>query len=146
MPAEQEKPNDEIPFLISERVNHINYICRKISNQIKSNVAENVPKFLKIESKGLLLAEVPKVGCTNWKKVIIYLEGTLQADVRKQILQLGEINKQIIGFPDPTRRGYTHLLEPKWSHGNIININQLNNDQINIIQNNKKMVVVRNRA
>ena len=100
-------------------------MCGNIDAKLKENVMDNVPKFLHIKSKNVLLAEVPKVGCSNWKKVILFLEGPLSQGIREEILKKGEISSDISGFPDPitlTHRGYGHLLEPKWSHGIIVKI------------------------
>ena len=39
--------------------------------------------------QNLLLAVVPKVGCTNWKKVIMFLENKISPEKRKLALEKG---------------------------------------------------------
>ena len=46
--------------------------------------------FLDVPSKNVLLAIIPKVGCTNWKKVIMFLENKISPLVKENVLKNGK--------------------------------------------------------
>ena len=50
-------------------------------------------------AKNLLLAVVPKVGCTNWKKVIMFLENKISPEKRKLALEKGTRTRVGCIFP-----------------------------------------------
>ena len=43
------------------------------------------PNILYIDKYKLIYCVIPKVGCTNWKKVFLYLSGKLKSDVRREV-------------------------------------------------------------
>ena len=84
--------NEIMEEIIRERSNHLEFICRKFKNEENRKLTfdknEN-PKFLDLESKNLLLATIPKVGCTNWKKVFMYVKGDISTELRQEVLERG---------------------------------------------------------
>ena len=61
--------------------------------------------FLDVPSKNVLLAIVPKVGCTNWKKVIMFLEDKISPLTRQNVLQKG-FSKSVLLNEAVNYRGY----------------------------------------
>ena len=49
--------------------------------------ARRRPNILYIDKYKLIYCVIPKVGCTNWKKVFLYLSGKLKSDIRKEVEQ-----------------------------------------------------------
>ena len=84
--------NEIMEEIIEERSNHLKFICQKIKNEESGEIIfdknEN-PKFLDLESKNLLLATIPKVGCTNWKKVFMYVKGDISTELKQAVLEKG---------------------------------------------------------
>ena len=78
-----------IEFAINERGNHVTSVCQNISYDTSFWTKNHGTNFLDVPSKNLLLAIVPKVGCTNWKKVIMFLENKITADQRSIALEKG---------------------------------------------------------
>ena len=78
-----------IEFAIKERLNHVALICQNISYDTSYWKKNGGTDFLDVPSKNLLFAAVPKVGCTNWKKVIMFLENKITPEQRSIALQKG---------------------------------------------------------
>ena len=50
-------------------------VLRKECPLLKLKPEKTVPSFIAIEKLKMLYLPVPKVGCTNWKKIIMLIEG-----------------------------------------------------------------------
>ena len=84
--------NEIMEEIIRERSNHLEFICQKIKNEESGKIIfdkNKYPKLLDLESKNLLLATIPKVGCTNWKKVFMYVKGDISTELKQAVLEKG---------------------------------------------------------
>ena len=80
-----------IAFAIKERRNHVALVCQNISYDTSFWEKNDGTNFLDVPSKNLLLAIVPKVGCTNWKKVIMFLENKITQEQKSIALEKGNV-------------------------------------------------------
>ena len=80
---------ENIGLIVDERRNHVNSVCRNMSYDTTYWEEHGGTNFLDVPSKNVLLAIVPKVGCTNWKKVIMFLEDKISPLTRQNVLQKG---------------------------------------------------------
>ena len=70
-------------------------VCQNISYDTSIWTKNHGTNFLDVPSKNLLVAIVPKVGCTNWKRVIMFLEKKITADQRSIALEKGILDQSI---------------------------------------------------
>ena len=75
---------------MNERRNHVASVCQNMSYDTSYWEEHGGTNFLDVPSKNVLLATVPKVGCTNWKKVIMFLENKISPITKQNVLQNGE--------------------------------------------------------
>ena len=63
-----------IDWLMRERRQALRQNCFIYENN--SSISEKeVPRFIAIKKIKALYLQVPKVGCTNWKKIVMLIEG-----------------------------------------------------------------------
>ena len=92
---QQNRNYQNIEFAINERVDHVMSVCQNISYDTSIWTKNHGTNFLDVPSKNLLVAIVPKVGCTNWKRVIMFLEKKITADQRSIALEKGILDQSI---------------------------------------------------
>ena len=74
---------------MDERRNHVTSVCQNMSYATDYWEEHGGTPFLDVPSKNVLLAVVPKVGCTNWKKVIMFLENKISPETKQDVLEKG---------------------------------------------------------
>ena len=100
---------ENIGLIVEERRNHVNSVCRNMSYDTSYWEEHGGTNFLDVPSKNVLLAIVPKVGCTNWKKVIMFLEDKISPLTRQNVLQKG-FSKSVLLDEAVNYRG--HIIWP----------------------------------
>ena len=65
-------------------------VCQNMSYDTSYWEENGGTNFLDVPSKNVLLAIIPKVGCTNWKKVIMFLENKISPITKQNVLQKGD--------------------------------------------------------
>ena len=92
---------------MDERRNHVASVCQNMSYDTSYWEEHGGTNFLDVPSKNVLLATVPKVGCTNWKKVIMFLENKISPITKQNVLQNGEnfVQNNPIGIDSELRFG-----------------------------------------
>ena len=63
-----------IEWLMRERRQALRQSCIIYGNLVSY---KEVPRFIAIKEMETLYLPVPKVGCTNWKKIIMMIEGKI---------------------------------------------------------------------
>ena len=72
---------DPFMLLMKSRLDHIKSFCKSSSLPPHSPlVTHRLPEFLTINSLNALYLGIAKVGCTNWKKLIMKIEGDDKID------------------------------------------------------------------
>ena len=66
-------------------------VCQNISYDTSYWTKNHGTNFLDLPSKNLLIGIIPKVGCTNWKRVVMFLENKITADQRSIAIEKGTI-------------------------------------------------------
>ncbi|XP_072236255.1 carbohydrate sulfotransferase 8-like [Leuresthes tenuis] len=115
----------ELSSILQARQQLMKEICAKYKSSISKTITRNHVKHLFVEDKyKLLYCQVPKAGCSNWKRTLIVLAGqasnaqsikhdtvhyggylkTLDSFDRKQIMHRLETYKKILFVREPLER------------------------------------------